>query len=281
MAVPREPSSRGGDASSVSSHEKTKIGNPVPAVPISIAPPTVDHPEVSNVEQPPLEKATQASGSVPTSDKGKRPTDVQTVNFTLPLDFMADDVLDRARIFTHLGKYLLPHFKGKFKEMTIDDVGSHVSGLAFMVLEVSGLQTADLQTRLHVSCEILKGTREELAQVTLVENEKEIGVMMAREAEQKAKLEEMEEELKSIEACTRWMMKATIMRRHLTGKNPLANAAEDLKIYLADVGNENDLDSEDEKDVEVVEVDEEEAKVDETPVGDVSTSQPIVDAPVS
>ncbi|KAI3701926.1 hypothetical protein L6452_27416 [Arctium lappa] len=137
MTVLREPSSKGSDASSIATPEKANMGNPIPAVPISVAPPMVNPLEVSNVDQPPLEHATQASGFVPTSNKGKGPANIQTVNFTLPSDFMADDVLDQARIFPHLGKYLLPHFKEKFKAMTIDDVGSNVSGLAFMTFQAS------------------------------------------------------------------------------------------------------------------------------------------------
>ncbi|KAI3693162.1 hypothetical protein L6452_32993 [Arctium lappa] len=47
------------------------------------------------------------------------------------------------------------------------------------------------------------------------------------------------------------------MRRHLAGKNPIANASEDLELYLLSVGNEKDLDSDDEKEEEGIVVEDE------------------------
>ncbi|KAI3770141.1 hypothetical protein L6452_01263 [Arctium lappa] len=321
MAVPREPSSKGGDALSVATQEKAKVGDAIPEVPISVAPPMQ---EKYGVERRPPEnvQATEASGSNPlTTDEGKGPAEVQTVNFTLSSDFTEDDILDSSRIFPHLGKYNLPVFKEKFKAMTIDNVGSNISGLDFLLRVDTYLflifaslslyeemertsqavplalnrdkaalerdqvalsremdaksQVESLTVRLQEAYNVL----ETGDQVSLVANEKEIKGMREKEAEQKVKIEELEEKLKAVEAFTRWTTKAAIMRRHLVGNNPLANAAEDLKLYLADIGNEEDLDSEDE-DVEVVEV-EDKAQVDKAQVGDVSMSQPAEDAPPS
>ncbi|KAI3707589.1 hypothetical protein L6452_26215 [Arctium lappa] len=234
--IMREPSSRGGSASSEPS-----------------------------IERSPQEdvQATEATRSdPPSSDKGKG-ADVQTVNFTLPSDFIADYVLDRAKILTHLSKYLLPQFIDRFKTMRIDDVGSHVSGLAFMTLQDSLGLYGDMErirqvvplalNREKATLDRERGTQEELerARMSLVVNEKNTRDAKEREAKQKVGIEELEEELKM-----------------------------DLKTYLMPFGNEDDLNSEDEKDVEMVEVDADEAKVDETPAGDVSTSTPREDSPL-
>ena len=56
--------------------------------------------------------ATAVAGSSPSrGDKGKSlvmDSGVTTVNFTLPSNFLADDVVDHRKLFPHLGKYGLP-----------------------------------------------------------------------------------------------------------------------------------------------------------------------------
>ncbi|KAI3746328.1 hypothetical protein L6452_08756 [Arctium lappa] len=94
----------------------------------------------------------------------------------------------------------------------------------------------------------------ERTQGSLAEKQNEAKDFKAKEVELEEKVEELKEELKSIKAFTRLTTKAAIMRRHLAGKNPLANASEELELYLSSVGNERDLNSEDDKDEEGLEV---------------------------
>ncbi|KAI3770529.1 hypothetical protein L6452_01665 [Arctium lappa] len=109
-------------------------------------------------------------------------------------------------------------------------------------MSLDSLSWVELQTHLHQSCELLKGSREELekTQESLAAKEKEAKDSKARETELKTK----------------------IMRRHLAGKNPLAKASEDLELYLLSVRSAKDLDSDNEMEEEVLEV-EDEALVDE------------------
>ncbi|KAI3693161.1 hypothetical protein L6452_32992 [Arctium lappa] len=141
MTVPREPSSKGGDASKVATPEKTKtFEDVIVAIPISVVPPVVIVQDVSDATQVSsgTEQMTPTAASIPSSaDKGKGPVEVTTVKFTLPSDFMADNVLDRANIFPHLGKYHLPTFRECFQGMSVDDIGSNVAGLTFMALQIA------------------------------------------------------------------------------------------------------------------------------------------------
>ncbi|KAI3746657.1 hypothetical protein L6452_09096 [Arctium lappa] len=246
-----------------------------------------------------------ASGSDPlSSDKGKGPADIHTVNFTLPSDFMSDDVLDRARIFPHLLKFLLPNFKEKFKTMKIDDTG--VPGFAW-ALQGNGeapsghamsSRRGDDGSRQGESCTSLREGGIGSGGVTHCgawrghqgcggrqQPGGRLAVAPPEAKERKGKLQskvgELEEEVKAIKAFTRMATKAAMMRSHLMGKNPLANAKEDLDTYLAEVGNEQDLGFEDEKDVKEVEVDKEEAKVGEAQTDDASTSMLTEDVPPS
>ncbi|KAI3729502.1 hypothetical protein L6452_18162 [Arctium lappa] len=56
---------------------------------------------------------------------------------------------------------------------------------------------------------------------------------------------DLEEENRQIEAFSRLTARAALMRRHLSGKNPMVSAAEELKTYLDIVGTERDLDEDD------------------------------------
>ncbi|KAI3727702.1 hypothetical protein L6452_16320 [Arctium lappa] len=58
-------------------------------------------------------------------------------------------------------------------------------------------------------------------------------------------VKDLEEENRQIEAFSRLTARAALMRRHLSGKNPMVSAAEELKTYLDTVGIERDLDEDD------------------------------------
>ena len=60
---------------------------------------------------PPSSLAESFVLSSPGGDKGKGPTvdsELTTVNFKIPSNFMVEDTVDKSKIFPHLGKYLLP-----------------------------------------------------------------------------------------------------------------------------------------------------------------------------
>ncbi|KAI3749051.1 hypothetical protein L6452_12597 [Arctium lappa] len=61
-------------------------------------------------------------------------------------------------------------------------------------------------------------------------------------------VKDLEEENQQLEAFSRLTARAALMRRHLSGKNPMASAAEELKTYLEKVGTERDLDEDDDLD---------------------------------
>lgn len=59
---------------------------------------------------------------------------------------------------------------------------------------------------------------------------------------------DLEERLQSLEAFTRFRARAALMRRHLRGLNPMVSAGEEVKTFLENVGDEKDLDLDDELD---------------------------------
>lgn len=139
MSTTKESSSKSGDSSKIASPGKEKTSTDViNAEPVSSAPPASTAvptpPVVTSVTDAPF-----TTTSTPKSaDKGKKKEEeVMTVNFTLPSDFMADDVLDRTKLFPHLGKFHLPPFQERFKDASVDDMGSHAAGLSFMAFQAN------------------------------------------------------------------------------------------------------------------------------------------------
>ncbi|KAI3758460.1 hypothetical protein L6452_06023 [Arctium lappa] len=61
-------------------------------------------------------------------------------------------------------------------------------------------------------------------------------------------VKDLEEENQQFEAFSRLTARVALMRRHLSGKNPMASAVEELKTYLEKMGTERDLDEDDELD---------------------------------
>lgn len=151
----------------------------------------------------------------------------------------------------------------------LDDALSH--------LEVAGREKGEMKTRLHQAMELIAGSRAELDKTkeSLVVNEKEAKDSKAKATELEAEVKELQEEQKSIEAFARLTARAAIMRQHLGGKNPLANALDELSFYMSSVGTERDLDSDDEKEMDEAEV-EDEAQLDEG-----SASKQVDDPPPS
>ncbi|KAI3669843.1 hypothetical protein L6452_41277 [Arctium lappa] len=60
--------------------------------------------------------------------------------------------------------------------------------------------------------------------------------------EMESDVRDLEEENRQIEVFSRLTARAALMRRHMSGKNPMVSAAEELKTYLDTVGTERDLD---------------------------------------
>ncbi|KAI3715635.1 hypothetical protein L6452_22621 [Arctium lappa] len=81
----------------------------------------------------------RVEGQSPSSkDKGKYSQvevgpNQMPVNFSLPGDFMSFDNLSREVLFPRLGKFLMPTFHDRYKDVSVDDLGSHVTGLSYMV----------------------------------------------------------------------------------------------------------------------------------------------------
>ncbi|KAI3771956.1 hypothetical protein L6452_03128 [Arctium lappa] len=74
----------------------------------------------------------------------------------------------------------------------------------------------------------------------------EVASLKKRVDELEGDVKDLETENRQIEGFSRFTARAALMRRHLTGKNPMASAAEELKTYLDTVGTERDLDKDDE-----------------------------------
>ncbi|KAI3771508.1 hypothetical protein L6452_02673 [Arctium lappa] len=304
MMIPREPSSRGGGSSSIASPEKAKMDDPIPAVPIKFVPPVTESPKEPNVERTTSEEVqeTGASGSnPPSSDKGKEPADVQMVNSTCPSDFMADDVLDRARIFPYLSKYLLLWFKDKFKMMRIDDVGSHFSGLSFMMFQGSLGLYRDIERLRQAMSRALDREKAALdREKVALSREKEVRYeveSLATKLEEANKVAEVANgqvaDLQSHLRVSYEILEGTqeeldrarvflVMNEKETRDAKERKAKQKFRIEeLEEELKADDLNSEDEKDMDEVEVDTEEAKTDETLAGDASVSMPTEDAPPS
>lgn len=60
-----------------------------------------------------------------------------TVNFKLPSDFLLDGEMDQGKIFPDLENFLLPTFKDRYKDVPVDETGSHAAGLSFMALQAN------------------------------------------------------------------------------------------------------------------------------------------------
>ena len=132
----REPPSKPGESSKTASPAKTKVPSgaseqePISAIPISVAPP------VGTPTSEPKASEAATSEKAPVEDKGKGKLDEpepMQVNFTLPAGFLADGELERRKLFPHLSKYLLPTFENRYGTATVDDTGSFVCGLTFLV----------------------------------------------------------------------------------------------------------------------------------------------------
>lgn len=147
--VLREPSSTGGDQSGVANPKKAKM--PSGMLTESGDPPKVVNSEATKVSSsevipakplqsvPPKEKMTR-------KDKGKAHQAVETekekenfltMNFQLPSDFLLDGEMDRGKIFPDLEKFLLPTFREKYEDVSVDETGAHAAGLSFMALQAN------------------------------------------------------------------------------------------------------------------------------------------------
>ncbi|KAI3769902.1 hypothetical protein L6452_01016 [Arctium lappa] len=86
---------------------------------------------VSGVEKPSVAPSSSSKGE----GKNKEKVGEMIFKATLPADFMANDVLERDVIFTHLAKFLLPTFYDRYKESRVEDTGAHAAGLYFMAFQ--------------------------------------------------------------------------------------------------------------------------------------------------
>ncbi|KAI3746807.1 hypothetical protein L6452_09248 [Arctium lappa] len=228
---------------------------------------------VSGVNKPISEVPSSSSKE----EKNKEKVGETTFKVTLPSNFMVNDVLERDVIFPHLGKFLLP-FRDRYNDSRVEDTGAHAVSLSFMAFQAclsfyaqtEGLRAAfpDVQKRADEALEKEKVALEaveaekkkvESLKAKLVEAQSETIKFRDHVLELEAltsKLEkveslegddkDLEEENRQIEAFSRLTARAALMRRHLSGKNPMVSAAEELKTYLDTVGTERDLDEDDE-----------------------------------
>ena len=72
----------------------------------------------------------------PRGHKEKNPvvnSDLTTVSFKIPSNFMVDDTVEKSKIFPHLGKYLLSYQQERFKDASIEDIDANATVLSFLV----------------------------------------------------------------------------------------------------------------------------------------------------
>ena len=55
------------------------------------------------------------------------------VHFAVPPNFMADDIVDRSKMFPHIENYLLPSQQVRFANSSVEDIDASVVGFSFMV----------------------------------------------------------------------------------------------------------------------------------------------------
>ena len=71
-----------------------------------------------------------------------------------------------------------------------------------------------------------------------------------REVVMSSEIKALQEEVESIYALARFTARAALMRQHTRGLNPMAKAQEELDFFLSTIGDEDDLDRDDQKDMD-------------------------------
>ncbi|KAI3685618.1 hypothetical protein L6452_34869 [Arctium lappa] len=233
---------------------------------------------VSGVNKPIFENPFSSSRE----EKNKEKVGETIFKATFPSDFMVNDVLKRDVIFPHLGKFLLPTFRDRYKDSRVEDTGAHAVAYLSFYAHIEGLRAAfpDVQKRVDEAIEkekiALEAVGAEKAKVSdrekinyrdrILELEKsttdmeivrikattaadddddEVMSLKKKVEELEGDVRDLEEENRQIEAFSRLTARAALMRHHLSWKNPMVSAAEELKTYLDTVGTERDLDEDD------------------------------------
>ncbi|KAI3678507.1 hypothetical protein L6452_37802 [Arctium lappa] len=116
------------------------------------------------------------------------------------------------------------------------------------LLEISDREKVKLRDRLfELEASSTKLEIERIKAITTAAaSADEIMALKKRVEDLEGDVKGLEMENKQIEAFSRFTARATLMRRHLKGKDPMVSTSEELKTYLDTVGTERDLDEDDE-----------------------------------
>jgi hypothetical protein len=104
-------------------------GDAIAAIPVSFA-----SPANTSGENPPSSSDHVKESSKVDCEKGPSTEARSTVvHFAVPPNFMADDIVDRSKMFPHIENYLLPSQQVRFANSSVEDIDASVVGLSFMV----------------------------------------------------------------------------------------------------------------------------------------------------
>ena len=84
-----------------------------------------------------------------------------------------------------------------------------------------------------------------------------------KELASSSEMKALKEEVESVYVLAKFTARAALMRQHIRGLNPMDKAQEEIDFLLAAVGDEDDLDKDDKKDVDEETVRQEDAIVQE------------------